>query len=106
MKLFKNSMFDREHLYRLIFITNRRAHDFGVLLKNLKEQKSKFDTDHHNLIDRFLNMVHPFRRDANSKVHKVIEYLESMREIKKLKITEMVQILLKLIERVKKQTQT
>jgi hypothetical protein len=80
---------------------NRRARDFGDLLDNLKERKSKFDLDHHALIDKFLDMAHPFRRDANSKTHKVIEYLESMREIKKFKIPEMTQILLKLTNRVK-----
>lgn len=80
---------------------NRRARDFGDLLENLKKRKTKFDPDHRALVDKFLEMAHPFRRDANSKAHRVVEYLESMREIKKLKIPEMTQILLKLTNRVK-----
>jgi len=42
-----------------------------------------------------------FRREANSKTHAVMEYLGSMKEVSKLKIPDMVQILLLLIERVK-----
>jgi len=80
---------------------NRRAHDFSVLLSNLQSHKSNFDQDQHDMINKFLHMVYPFRRDANSKVHNVMEYLESMRQIRKLKIVEMTQILLKLIDRVK-----
>ncbi|MEM3518774.1 MAG: hypothetical protein QXZ07_06895 [Nitrososphaerales archaeon] len=85
-------------------INHRRAHDFGVLLDNLKAHKQEFDVDQHELIDKFLEMVQPFRRDANAKVHKVMEYLETTAQVKKLKIPEMVQILLKLIGRVKQNT--
>jgi hypothetical protein len=80
-------------------IAHRRAHDFGILLDNLKAHKQEFDVDQHELIDKFLGMVQPFRRDANAKVHKVIEYLESRKQLKNLKIPEMIQILLKLIDR-------
>ncbi len=81
---------------------HRRAHDFSVLLQNLKDHKSDFDADQHELIDKFMELAGPFRRDANSTAHKVIEYLESMSEVKRLKIEMMTQILLKLIDRVKK----
>jgi len=80
---------------------NRRAHDFSVLLDNLNHQKSDFDIDLHEKIDKFLGMAHNFRLDANSKVHKVMEYLDSRGQLKKLKIPDMTQILLNLIERVK-----
>ncbi|MGA3191308.1 MAG: hypothetical protein ABSD73_02200 [Candidatus Bathyarchaeia archaeon] len=82
-------------------ISNRRAHDFGVLLKNLKEHKPDFDPDQHVLIEKFLNIVHPFRRDVNSKAHQVIEYLDDMRYVRKAKIEDMTQILLIMIDRVK-----
>jgi len=80
---------------------NRRAHDFSVLLDNLNNHKSDFDIDLHEKIDKFLGMAHNFRLDANSKVHKVMEYLDSRGQLKKLKIPDMTQILLKLIDRVK-----
>jgi hypothetical protein len=80
-------------------VHNRRAHDFSVLIKNLREHKSDFDPDQHNLIEKFLNIVQPFRRDVNSKVHQMIEYLDDMKYVRKAKIGDMVQILLILIER-------
>lgn len=87
---------------RIYFDTaHNRPHDFGVLLDNLKDQKHKFDQDLCSDIDKLLEIVNRFRLDANSKIHNIMEYLESTREIKKMKIVEMVQILLKLIDRVK-----
>jgi hypothetical protein len=85
---------------------HRRAHDFSILLDNLKTHKQEFDLDLHETIDKFLEIVQPFRRDANAKVHKVMEYLETRAQLKKLKIPEMVQLLLKLIDRVKKHPQS
>jgi hypothetical protein len=82
-------------------VSNRRAHNFGVLLKNLREHKSDFDPDQHASIEKFLDIVHPFRRDVNSKAHQVIEYLDDMKYVRKAKIEDMTQILLNLIERVK-----
>lgn len=84
-------------------VAQRRAHDFSILLDNLKENRSAFEPDHQELIDKFLKILSDtdFRREANSKTHKVMEYLESMREISKLKIIDMTQILLQLIDRVK-----
>jgi hypothetical protein len=78
-----------------------RAHDFSVLLKNLQTNRSQYDTDHQPIIDKFLEKAKPFKRDANSKTHKVIEYLSSIRQIDKFEIPEMTQMLLKLIGRVK-----
>ena len=82
----------------------RRAHDFSILLDNLEKQTASFEPDHQDLIGKFLKILTDtdFRREANSKTHKVIEYLESMRDITKLKIPEMTQILLQLVDRVKK----
>ncbi|HKM51418.1 MAG TPA: hypothetical protein VJZ75_09585 [Candidatus Bathyarchaeia archaeon] len=91
------------HGIKLYFDTkHNRPLDFGVLLDNLKVQKGQFDQDQHDMIDKFLSLAKPFKRDANSKVHNVLEYLESMKQIKTLKIPEMAQILLKLIELVRK----
>lgn len=85
-------------------ISNRRAQDFSILLRNLSDHKSKFDPDQHNLIEKFINLAQPFRRDVNSKTHQVIEYLDNMKYVKKAKIEDMTQILLNLIERAKKNT--
>jgi hypothetical protein len=82
-------------------VHQRRAHDFSVLLKNLQTNKSQYDIDQLDIIDKFLETVKPFKRDANSKVHKVIEYLDSTSQLDKFQIPEMTQMLLKLIDRVK-----
>jgi hypothetical protein len=80
---------------------HRRARDFSVLIDNLENSKSHYPQDLHDEIDRFIEMVKPFRRDANSKVHRIIDYLDSMTQIRRLKIPEMTQILLKLVDRVR-----
>jgi hypothetical protein len=80
---------------------HRRAQDFSVLIENLENNKSQYPQDLQHEIDRFIEMVRPFRRDANSKVHRIIDYLDSMSQIRRLKIPEMTQILLKLVNRVK-----
>jgi hypothetical protein len=80
---------------------HNRSLDFSVLIDNLQNTKTQFDPDQQPLVGKFLNWVYPFKRDANSKAHSVIEYLDSMSQVKKLKIVEMTQILLRLIERVR-----
>lgn len=87
---------------KIYYDTNhRRAHDFAILLDNLKDHKKDFGPDQEDIINSFLALATPFRRDANSKVHKVMEYLETMSQIRKLKIPEMTEMLIKLIDRVK-----
>jgi len=82
-------------------VSHRRAQDFGVLLDNLKNNMGSFHPDEMDLIEKFLELVHPFRRDANSKAHKVIEYLDNMGSVRGFKIPDMVTILLKLIQKTK-----
>ena len=79
-----------------------RAHDFSVLLDNLKDHIRQFDPDHRAYIDQFFKIIEEtkFRREANSAVHNVMEYLGSMREVSKFKIPTMTQLLLLLIGRV------
>ncbi len=83
--------------------SHRRAHDFSVILDNLQKHKTEFEIDLQDDIDRFLKIMTEtnFRREINSKTHTVMEYLGSMKEVWRLKIPDMVQILLLLIERVK-----
>lgn len=79
---------------------HNRPQDFGILLDNLRLNKAQFDADMHNSIDKLLQLVQPFRLDANSKVHNIIEYLETASQLREMKIPEMTQLLLKMIERV------
>jgi hypothetical protein len=84
---------------RLYFDTaHNRPLDFSVMLDNLKEQKAQFNPDQHGMIEKFLSLAQQFRRDANSKVHNVMDYLKSMKQLRSLEVPEMTQILLRLIE--------
>jgi len=82
-------------------IIHRRPLDFSVLIDNLNSSKEDFDLDQHVRIDKFLSLVEPFRENANSKAHNLLEYAESMKEIRDAKVPEMVELLLKLIEATK-----
>ncbi len=82
-------------------IKKGRAKDFSVLLENLIDQKSAFAPDQHGPIDKFWNLVQDFRTDANSKAHNVMEYLDSISQLRKFKIPEMTQILVELISQVR-----
>lgn len=81
--------FDKEH---------RRPLDLSVLIDNFGSSKEDFDVDQHMRIDKFLTLVGPFRENANSKAHNLLEYAESMGEVREAKVPEMVELLLKLIE--------
>ncbi len=70
----------------------------GKLLKNLKQHKKEFSHDQTLLIENFLKLVYPFLREASKKAHYIIEYLENIEELKKLKIPEMVELLLAVIK--------
>lgn len=93
--------FDGPRINLYFDTAHRRPQDFGVLLDNLKSQKDQFDADLAGSIDKFLDLAQPFRRDANSKVHNIVEYLSSMSQVKGMQVPEMTQLLLRLIDRVK-----
>jgi len=77
-----------------------RAHDFSVLMVNLESRLADFDREQQELIKKLLFFIKPFKRDANSTAHKVMEYLETIDELTKLKIPEIVEIELLLIKKV------
>ena|SRR3989442_4623769 len=81
---------------------HRRPLDFGVLVGKLEEHKSEFDLDQQGAMGKFLEMVKPFKFEANAKTHNVMDYLKRMGELKKFEIPEMTQILVDIAARVKK----
>jgi hypothetical protein len=94
--------FSKRHIKLYYNVSKRRANDFSVLLDNLKTKKKSFGVDEQHTIENFLKLVHPFRRDANSTTHKIIEYVDKISELNKYKIADMVQLLLILISKNKK----
>jgi hypothetical protein len=82
-------------------INQGRANDFSVLINNLQNNKKKFSPDEQELIELLLSLIEPFRREANSKTHKVIEYLDSVEELDGMKIPEIVELEIRLIEKIR-----
>jgi len=82
-------------------VDQRRAHDFSLLLINLESRLADFNREQQDYIKKLLLLIRPFKRDANSTAHKVMEYLDTVDELDKLKIAEIVQIELELIKKVK-----
>lgn len=82
-------------------IDQGRAHDFSVLMINLESKLADFNREQQDYIKKLLMLIKPFKRDANSTAHKVIEYLDTVDELAKLKIPEIIEIELELIKKVK-----
>jgi len=77
-----------------------RPLDFSVLLNNLVDNKGNFETDEQELIGKFNMLVKPFIKTANQKTHRIMDYLEKRSELKMFKIPEIVQILIKLYNKI------
>lgn len=73
---------------------------FEDLIKNLKSNRGRFTSDEQDLIDAFGTRVGRFRLDANKKTHRIMDYFESVDELKKYKISEIVEIEIKLINKI------
>lgn len=82
-------------------VAQGRAQDFSVLVNNLETRIKEFNREQQDLIEKLLQLIKPFKRDANSTAHKVMEYLDMLDELDKLKIPEIVEIELQLINKVK-----
>ena len=76
---------------------------FHALLNNLEfKLKSKgFDGEQEKLLKKALSLIYLFLKDANSTAHNLIDYLDDISELERLKIPEIVQLLLILIEDIK-----
>ena len=82
------------------FDLNRgRPLDFSLLIENFENKRSEFGADIKDVIDKMLMLIKPFRRDVNSKAHKVIEYLDTLEELDKHKVPEIVELELQILKR-------
>jgi Histidine kinase-, DNA gyrase B-, and HSP90-like ATPase len=82
-------------------INRGRANDFSDLIANLENNVKKFSPDEKELIERLLLLIKKFRREANSRTHRVILYMDAVGELDALKIPDMIELELKLIEKVR-----
>ncbi|XOB40884.1 MAG: ATP-binding protein [Candidatus Nealsonbacteria bacterium] len=80
-------------------IKRDRPLGFARLIRNLSDNASYFDGEQKVLVKKLIKLINIFRREANLKVHQIIDYLEDKEELKLLKIPDIVEILLKLIRK-------
>jgi hypothetical protein len=92
--------FPKEVVLRYM-VAQGRAQDFSVLLFNLESRIGDFEREQQDLIQKLLCFIKPFKRDANSSAHKVMEYLDTVDELARLKIPEIIQIELQLIKKIR-----
>jgi len=79
---------------------NKRILGFGPMVQNLRSCKKDFKHDEAS-INKFLDLVGPFLTEANKNAHYVMEYLDNIEQIDKLKIEDMVDLLLTVRENLK-----
>lgn len=82
-------------------ISKNRPHNFSILLDNLVDKKGEFSQEEQQLIDKFATLCKPFKREANSKAHNIMEYVDNRDQLKTLKVPEIIQLALKLVEKSK-----
>jgi len=79
-----------------------RALGLGALIHNLATARKEFKYDQPQLIGKFLELVNPFLREAGKKAHYITEYLANIEELEKLRIPEIINLLLDLRSRIKR----
>lgn len=62
-------------------VAKNRNLDFSVVLDNLHQKRSEFDSDKKEAIERLHQKLKPFKNDANDKVHSLYHIVESSKEI-------------------------
>ena len=82
-------------------INHNRPKDFSLLVDTLELKKNEFVYDQRELLEKLVELVEPFRKEANLKAHRIMNYLESKDELGRLKTPEIVQVALKLLDKVK-----
>lgn len=80
-------------------LRKRRPFDFSVLIEKFESKRADFSPEIQDSIDKLLVLIKPFRRDANAKAHKVIEYLDTLEELDKHKVPEIVELELQILKK-------
>jgi len=81
-------------------VTQGRSQDFSVLINNLETKINDFNREQQDLIKDLLLRIKPFKKEANSTSHQVMEYLDFLDDLDKLKVPEIVEIELQLIRKI------
>ena len=70
----------------------------SVLIKNLYDERSKFKPNARRYIEKFNTNVGIFKKEANLKAHNIFDYLRNKDELKKFKISDIVQLLINIYQ--------
>jgi hypothetical protein len=71
------------------------------MLRTLELKKPEFVQDQRVLLEKLIELIKPFMRQANLKAHRLMNYLERREELAELKIPELVNVAVKLVEKVR-----
>jgi hypothetical protein len=82
-------------------INKNRPQEFGQMLRTLELKKPEFVQDQRVLLEKLIELIKPFMRQANLKAHRLMNYLERREELAELKIPELVNVAVKLVEKVR-----
>jgi hypothetical protein len=59
-----------------------------------------FNREQQDLVGKLLQLIKPFKRDANSTAHKVNDYLTTLDELDKLRIPMIIELELQLLRKI------
>lgn len=77
--------------------TKNRNLDFSVVLDNLFQKRSEFDSDKREAIERLHQKLKPFKNDANDKVHSLYHIVENPKEVDDWNLDTIIALIEKII---------
>jgi len=81
-------------------VAQGRAQDFSVLIDSIERNFNEFDKEQQDIIEKMVQLIKPFRRNANSTAHRVMDYLMTLDELDKLRIHHIIEYELQLIKKI------
>jgi hypothetical protein len=84
-----------------LWYDKKKRLEFGRLVNNLYNERKNFGKPNiESYIEKFNKEVSLFKKEVNIKAHYVFEYLSDKGELKKFKIKDLVQLLVKIYENI------
>jgi len=77
-------------------ISQNRFRDFSKILENIKSKRSDFGIDGKKIIDRLIQLVKPFKKDANDKAHSWYHIVRSKSEVDSVDFVAIIELIKRL----------
>ncbi len=95
INILKNELKDRT----LYWDSSKSRHlDFSLVLKNLYDNRSKFNPTKLKAIERLYQLAQPFKNDCNNKTHSLFHLVEKKKEIDDINVSQIIN-LIKVLEK-------